>query len=357
IAWLRRILDWQDDMGGTVDLADSMRTELFHETVYVLTPQGRVVALPRGATPVDFAYHVHTDLGHRCRGAKVNGHIVPLNQALVTGQRVEIVTVREGGPSRDWLNPHLGFLRSHRGRAKVRAWFHAQNLEQDVAHGRVALEREVHRLGVSAPPLETLASALDFAKVEDLLAALGRGDVPQRQLQAVLRPTADEPGRNAALEVVPPGVAPPSPRRDDGVLIVGVDKLVTQLARCCKPTPPDPIVGFVTRGRGVSIHRATCANAARLPAERRVVADWGIAHGDARYAVDIEVIGHGDGTLLRSVTEILGKEKVPVRAARAAERGMVSRVELTIEVSGGEQLARISGLIGALSEVDGIRRR
>ncbi len=357
IAWMRRILDWRDDMGGAADLAESLRTELFQETVYVLTPQGRVVALPSGSTPVDFAYHVHTDLGHRCRGAKVNGHIVPLHHVLVTGQRVEIVTAREGGPSRDWLNPQLGFLRSHRGRTKVRAWFNAQNLEQDIAQGRTVLDRELHRLGVPSPPLETLASALDFPKVDELLAALGRGDVPQRQLQSVLRPAADADSLAESLDPITPSSIRPASGRDGGVLIVGVDKLLTQLARCCKPAPPDPIIGFVTRGRGVSIHRANCRNVDRLPDERRVVAEWGASNVDGRFPVDIEVTGSADGTLLRNVTEILGKEKVPVRAARASERGFGSRLELTVEVSGGTQLERVLMQIRGLPDVASVERR
>ena len=354
VAWMRRILDWRDDVGGAADLAESVRTELFQETVYVLTPQGRVVALPSGSTPVDFAYHVHTDLGHRCRGAKVNGHIVPLNTVLATGQRVEIVTAREGGPSRDWLNPQLGFIRSHRARAKVRAWFNAQHLEQDVAHGRTVLEREVHRLGVAAPPLEALAAALEYAKPEDLLAGLGRGEVTQRQLQVVLRPAAPAPVEPA--EPGTPVARAPASRHGD-VLVVGVDKLLTQLARCCKPAPPDAIVGFVTRGRGISVHRESCPNVARLSPERRVVAEWGEPGRDSRFPVDLEVTGDATGTLLRDVTDILGKEKAPVRAARASERGLDARLDLTVEVSGGDQLARVCALIRDLPAVATVRRR
>ncbi|MBX9962063.1 MAG: bifunctional (p)ppGpp synthetase/guanosine-3',5'-bis(diphosphate) 3'-pyrophosphohydrolase [Burkholderiales bacterium] len=354
VAWMRRILDWRDDVGGAADLAESVRTELFRETVYVLTPQGRVVALPSGSTPVDFAYHVHTDLGHRCRGAKVNGHIVPLNCVLATGQRVEIVTAREGGPSRDWLNPQLGFIRSHRARAKVRAWFNAQHLDQDVAHGRTTLEREVHRLGVAAPPLETLATALGYAKPEELLAGLGRGEVTQRQLQTVLRPATTAPVETA--EPGTPVVRAPAARHGD-VLVVGVDKLLTQLARCCKPAPPDPIVGFVTLGRGISIHRAACPNVARLSPERRVVAEWGEPGRESRFPVDLEVIGDATGTLLRDVTDVLGKERAPVRAARASERGLDARLDLTVEVSGGDQLARVCALIRDLPAVASVRRR
>jgi GTP pyrophosphokinase len=353
IAWLRQILDWRQDMDEG-DLADGLRTELFQETVYVLTPQGRVVALPRGSTPVDFAYHVHTDLGHRCRGARVNGGIVPLTFRIDSGQRVEIIAAREGGPSRDWLNPQLGFLASHRARAKVRQWFNAGNHAQEVAQGRALLDREVHRLGVPSPALEALAHALGRAGVEDLLVALARSEITARDLQGVLRP----PAATVAAPTVPQAGGPT--RRasaGDGVLVVGMDRLLTQLARCCKPAPPDPIAGFVTRGRGVSIHRQGCANAARLPAERRLAAQWSALPPGGRFEVDLEVTGAADGTQLRQVTEALGRERVPVRAARAAERSGEARVELAVEVGGGAHLERLLAALSGLPGVSGVRRR
>ena len=352
IAWLRRILDWREDMGEVGELANALRTELFHETVYVLTPQGRVIALPRGSTPIDFAYHVHSDLGHRCRGAKVNGVIAPLTQPLQSGQRVEIVTAREGGPSRDWLNPQLGFIRSQRARGKVRQWFNSQNLEHSIAQGRVVLEREVHRLGTATPSLDTLAATLHLGAAADLLAALGRGEVPQRQLQSALRGESQppEPERQAV-------VRPEAKRDPGGVLIVGVDQVITQLAGCCKPAPPDAIVGFVTRGRGISVHRADCASLRRLDPERLVTADWGRQKADARFPVDLEIVGRADGVLLRDVTDVAGTERVPVRAASAAERGLECRIALRVEISGVEQLERLMARIDELPEVVSVRRK
>jgi GTP pyrophosphokinase len=354
IAWLRQVLDWRLGDADSGELAESFRTELFQDTVYVLTPQGRVIDMPRGSTPVDFAYHVHSDLGHRCRGAKVNGAIVPLNQPLATGQRVEIIAAKEGGPSRDWLNSALGYLRSQRARAKVRQWFNSQNLEQATAQGRTVLEKEAQRLGVALPPLDALATALGHGKVDDMLAAVGRGDVGTRTLQTALRgaPAADpvrrDPLRDADVQ--------PAPGRTGGVLVVGVDRLLTQLSRCCKPAPPDPIIGFVTRGRGVSIHRANCSNVRQLPADRRVDVQWGADRPDARFTVDIELQGGSEDTLLRDAADVLSREKVAVRAARTVTHGLRQRLRITVDVAGGEQLARVLAVLRDVPGVGDVRR-
>jgi GTP pyrophosphokinase len=354
IAWLRQVLDWRLGDADSGELAESFRTELFQDTVYVLTPQGRVIDMPRGATPVDFAYHVHSDLGHRCRGAKVNGAIVPLNQPLATGQRVEIIAAKEGGPSRDWLNTALGYLRSQRARAKVRQWFNNQNLEQATAQGRTVLEKEAQRLGVVLPPLESLAGALGHGKVDDMLAAVGRGDVGTRTLQTALRGApAPEPVRRDPLRDAD---APPATGRTGGVLVVGVDRLLTQLSRCCKPAPPDPIIGFVTRGRGVSIHRATCPNVRQLPVDRQVDVQWGVDRPDARFTVDIELQGGTEDTLLRDAADILSREKVAVRAARTVTHGLRQRLRITVDVTGGEQLARVMYVLRDVPGLSGVRR-
>jgi GTP pyrophosphokinase len=356
IAWLREVLDWRLHTDSGLPTDARLSTELFVDTVYVLTPQGRVIALPRGSTAVDFAYHVHTDLGHRCRGARVDGAIARLDQPLASGQRVEIVTARDGGPSRDWLDPALGFIHSPRARAKVRQWFTALNHAEDVASGRAALEREAHRLGVAPPALETLASALRFAKPDDLLVALGRGDVPQRTLQHALRPdAAGDPPAATRPPVLAEADRSHAPR--DGVLVVGVDRLLTQLARCCKPAPPDAIVGYVTRGRGVSVHRADCANVRRLRDERRVPAEWGRVEHDARFGVDLEVLGADDDDLMRRALDALAKERTSVLAARVQARGGGLRLELTVQTSGAEHLARVLALLRALPGVDAARRR
>ena len=255
IAWLRRILEWKDDVADSSEFTEQFKTELFHDQVYVLTPQGRVVALDRGATPVDFAYAVHTDLGHRCRGAKINGAMVPLNTALENGQRVEIVIAKEGEPSRDWLNPALGYLATHRARSKVRAWFRQRDVGEQVSLGRTLLEKELKRLGVVGANQEKLAQRLKFGKVDEFLAALGRGDVSQRDLVNALQ----EPGKPTPA-LVP--TARPRARVPKPVIrsrIPGLGDVPLTLARCCKPQPPDAILAYTTVGRGLTVHRADCA--------------------------------------------------------------------------------------------------
>ena len=354
LSWLRGILDWRDDLADAAELAESFRGELLDESVYVLTPQGRVIDLPQGATPVDFAYHVHSDLGHRCRGARINGQMVPLNFMLSNGQVVEIVATREGGPSRDWLNPTLGFLRSNRARTKVRQWFNSQALDDAIAQGRTALEKELHRLGSSGLGLEELASRLGQARPEDLFVAYLRGDVGSRQLQIAVR--GDE--QPAAPDAVPS--APAAAARAaaaPGILIVGVDKLLTALGRCCKPAPPDAIVGFVTRGKGVTVHRRACSNVRRLPQERLIAADWGTVSGEARFAVDVEVTAGGGPELVREVLEMLSREKVRVLGSRWQLHDLNMRIGYTLEVAGLDPLERLLAQIRALPGVHAARRR
>ena len=351
IAWLRRILDWRDELADAGELAEYFKSELFQDSVYVVTPQGRVIDLPRGATPVDFAYHVHSELGHRCRGAKVNGQIVPLTYALSNGQRVEIISSREGGPSRDWLNPALGYLKSNRARAKVRQWFNSQQIEEATSHGRAVLERELHRLGKTGQNLDELAARLNFVRVEELFAAFGRAEVTPRQLQSAI--AGDEVPVTTAVEA-----KAPSPVRSgaDAVLIVGVDKLLTVLARCCKPAPPDSIVGFVTRGRGVTVHRRDCRNVARLAAERQIAADWGKT-GEARFPVDVEIIAGNHPALLRDILDIFTREKVRVITSKSVSQDLNARVALTLEVEGLPQLKRLLALVRDVPGVESARRR
>ena len=253
IAWLRQVLAWRADVLGAEGGAGRAARGLFEETIYVLTPQGRVVDLPAGSTPIDFAYHVHTDLGHRCRGAKVDGQMVPLNTKLANAQRVEILSAKQGGPSRDWLSG--GYLASPRALAKVRQWFRHEDFEEDLATGRGALEKELTRLGATSFAHDRIATACGFERTEEFFAALGRGEITSRQIEIAVRgevPVAPAP----AVTVKP---APPS-RASSGVLVLGVNNIATLVAKCCKPVPPDPIIGFITRTRGVMVHRADCPN-------------------------------------------------------------------------------------------------
>jgi len=266
IAWLRQILAWKAELADSGSLQLQFKNELLQDRVYVLTPQGKVIDLPKGATPVDFAYTLHTDLGHRTRGAKVDGIIVPLKYKLQTGQRVEILTAKQGAPSRDWLSPKLGYLKSARARAKVRHWFKTQNIEDSIAEGRSLLDRELQRLGVGTVNQEKIAQRLGFHKLDELLAALGQGDLTQHRLALAIQ--QEVPPKPAAA----PNAAPRHAARRAsaaGVLIEGVDNLMIKLAKCCKPEQPDRIVGYVTRDRGITVHRQDCAFMARVPEDKR----------------------------------------------------------------------------------------
>jgi GTP pyrophosphokinase len=276
ILWLRQILEWKDDLANRGDLPEPFRVsvpgkpdELFHDQVYVLTPQGKIIDLPKNATPVDFAYTLHTDLGHRTRGAKVDGSIVPLNYKLQNGQCVEILTTKVGAPSRDWINPSLGFLQSAHARAKVRVWFKNQNYDESVTQGRIQLDRELHRHGVTQVNQDKLAQRLRFNKLEDLLAALGRNEVTQRRIAVALQ--AELPTRTIAI--AKPVFKPAAERSSaTGILIEGVGNLMTRTAKCCNPAPPDIIVGYITRDRGITVHRQDCAYARRLTHQDRLLA-------------------------------------------------------------------------------------
>ena len=354
IAWLRQVLDWKDAVADSGEWLSAFKESLFTDSIYVLTPQGKVVDLPRGSTPVDFAYAVHTNLGHRCRGATVDGQMVPLHYTLKNGQQVEVVTTKQGGPSRDWLNPDLGYVLSHRARTKVRQWFRAQQHEQIVAQGRALVERELARTGNTALKLEALAARAGFDKAEDFFAAFARDDINSKQVQTAI----------AALTlpsaVAPATAEPPVQTRRSraagsggGILVVGVDRLLTGLARCCKPAPPDPIAGFVTRGKGVTIHRASCPNVTRMRAtqpERLITADWGSPR-DEVFPVDIIVEAMDRQGLLRDISEILSREKINVTAANTLTRNMCTRMAFTVEV---QSLAVLKRALALVSDVPGV---
>ena len=346
IAWLRQVLAWRDEIVDASDWIEQSKHAVLDDAVYVLTPQGKVIDLPQGATPVDFAYALHSDVGHRCRGAKVNGAIVPLDYRLRNADAVEIITAKTGGPSRDWLNPALGTIKSSRARNKVRQWFNSRRIASVVAAGRAAVERELQREGRRTASLDELAKSLGFREPDELFAAVGREEVGPRQLQTALRGEAE---RAAPPEAQPRRARAAQPGR--GVLVVGVDRLLTQLARCCKPAPPDRISGFVTKGRGVSVHRRDCTSLARLVErfpERIIGAEWG-KRGAEAYPVDIVVRGNDRQGLLRDVTEALVREKTNVIAAKTQTRNDVASMYFTVEVEDVDQLQR------ALSAIENVR--
>ena len=361
IAWLRQVLDWKDAVADSSDWLSAFKESLFTDSIYVLTPQGKVVDLPRGATPVDFAYAVHTNLGHRCRGAKVDGQMVPLNYQLQNGQRVEIITVKQGGPSRDWLNAELGYVHGNRARTKVRQWFKAQQHEQTVAQGRAMVERELARLGQTALKLDAVAAKAGFDKTEEFFAAFARDDINSKHVQTAIHAVAEPVSVRAQAESEPEVATRQSKAAGagSGILVVGVDRLLTGLARCCKPAPPDPIVGFVTRGKGVTIHRAICSNVARMRAaqpERLITANWG-APRDEVFPVDIVVEAMDRQGLLRDISEVLSREKINVTAANTLTRNMHTRMAFTLEVRSLDALKRALALVRDVNGVLSAGRR
>lgn len=357
VAWLRQLLDWKEEESNAGDFIDRFKAEVFEDRVYVLTPKGNVVDLQAGATPLDFAYYIHTDVGHRCRGAKVNGSIVPLTYELKNGDQVEILTTRAGLPSRDWLNPHLGYLKTSRARAKVRSWFRQQDQDKNIAAGRTALDRELHRLGVSDLALEKLASHFRVDRADDFLAAVGRGEITGAQIAG------------AAQEQVMPAPARPEPlpgrraRKGPGpgeIKIQGVGNLLTNIAGCCKPVPNDPIVGYITRGHGVSVHRQDCPNVLRLQTqarERLIEVSWGTQQ-ESVYPVDVMITAFDRQGLLRDITAILSNEKANVLSlnTNTDRDDQTARVRLTLEIEDVGQLSRLLTKIGQLQNVVDVYR-
>jgi GTP pyrophosphokinase len=354
IAVLRQLLAWERDLSG------AQEQSAFDDRIYVLTPEAAIVELPQGATAVDFAYSVHTNLGHRCRGARLDGVMVPLNTPLKNGQTVEVTVAKEGGPSRDWLNPELGYLISHRARSKVRAWFNAMALHETVAKGREAVEKLMQRVGKTAVKLEDLASQLGFNSADDLFEVVGKDEFSLRNIETVLRPPEPAPSEDEyPLLKKPRSTANPA---KGGVLVVGVDSLMTQLAKCCKPAPPDAICGFVTRGKGVSVHRTDCSNLREMVAkngERVIEVEWGQrqATDAAVYPVDVAIEAADRQGLLRDISEVFTKEKMNVIGVQTQSVRGTAWMTFTVEVSESGRLTKVLAIVAELAGVRSARRR
>jgi GTP pyrophosphokinase len=378
IAWMRQLLAWQREVGERLGAPPAAGgpsgpgpAQAAPERIYVLTPQARVIELPAGSTPVDFAYQLHSTLGHRCRGARVDGHLVPLNTPLANGQTVEILTARPGagseGPSRDWLNPQLGYVHSSRARHKVRQWFHALDLERDVASGREKVERVLAREGRTALSFDELATRLGQSDPQTLFVAVAREEIGPRLLEEAVRGPAPAPVETdpaAAALAAAAQRARARPRAGgDGVLVMGVDLLLTQVARCCRPVPPDPICGFVTRGRGVSVHRAGCASFAQMARhapERVLAVDWGEpTRADERrgYEVELRVVAADRQGLLRDVSEVFARDRLNVTAVRTRSRADTAHMEFTVEVPDAAALNRALAALRAVAGVTQASRR
>lgn len=372
IAWLRQLLAWKTEVAGVVvgqediqrEWVEKLKATSLDDRIYVLTPQARVIELPTGATPIDFAYHVHTDVGHRCRGARVDGVMVPLNTPLKNGQTIEIIPARGAtaiGPSRDWLSP--GYLVSPRTRAKVRAWFNAIEQQETLSHGRAMVEKTLQREGKTAINLEELAHKLGFQKLDDLFLAVGKEEFSLRNIEHVLHADEEQKAAKSAAETVLPNKSRASSVTQggkSGVLVLDTEGLMTQLARCCKPAPPDKIVGFITRGKGVSIHRANCKNLAQMRQkafERVVQATWGEAGRETVYPVDIFILASDRQGLLRDISEIFSREKINVIGVSTQSAKGQARMSFTAEISSTEQLQKALIIIREVKGVLEVQRR
>lgn len=370
ISWLRKVLSWNADTVESDSKSDDIHsawverikaTTLDDNRIYVLTPQARVIDLPKGATPIDFAYQVHTNIGHRCRGARVDGVMVPLNTPLKSGQTVEIITTKgiDAGPSRDWLNPN--FAVGSRTHAKIRSWFNAIEYEETIASGRNIVDKILQREGKTSVNLEDLAHKLGYTKLEDFFLAAGKDKINTRTIEQVLH--GQEPLKEIKNEDV---VLPRKSRASSivrgaksGVLVVGAEGLLTQMAKCCKPAPPDPIIGFVTRGKGVSIHRPDCKNFFEMQKkspERVIQTDWGVSDPETVYPVDIFVLAGDRQGLLRDISDVFMREKLNVIGVNTVSNKGQARMSFTVEVASTESLNKAIQIIREVSGVLDVKR-
>ena len=349
IAWLRQLIEWHREFSGAEEFLESVKTDIFIDQVFVYTPKGEIKDLPRGATPLDFAYRVHTELGHRCIGAKVNGRLVPLSYELKNGDIVAIMSAKVArGPSRDWLNPHLGYTRTSHAREKIRQWFKRQERTENIERGRELLEKELRHLGVKLSKREELAKLFKYDSPDDFLAALGYGGITRHQIALKLAAEQEQPKVVAA---VAPSKAPVS-----AVQVLGVGDLLTHLAQCCRPVPGDKIVGYVTRSRGVVIHRQDCYNVTHQDEPERLIAvEWGQV--DSLYPVSIQIEAWDRVGLIRDITTVIAEEKVNIAAMSSTNHDDHTVTEyITLETKGLAQLSRLMGKIDGVGGVISVTR-
>jgi GTP diphosphokinase / guanosine-3',5'-bis(diphosphate) 3'-diphosphatase len=345
INWLRNMMEWRADVNDAQEFVEGMKTDVFEDRVYVFTPRGDIIDLSAGSTPIDFAYHVHTDIGHRCRGARVNGKLVPLYQELKTGDQVEILTAKRGGPSRDWLNPNLGLVKTQRARSKIKAWFKKQEDEQNLAQGRATLERELQRLGITNTNFEKMARELGFRIPEEMFIALGNGDF---SVNRVIKQLSDIVETADTLEAtIPAQGAKPS---TDAVEVVGLKGLLSSIARCCNPMPGDQIVGYITRGRGATIHRQDCPNILRRKdTERLLQVSWGKV--ERTFPVHITVKAYDRQGLMGDISTLLQGEGINIADVSVNYNRTVADLRLVIEIRDLAQLSRVLTRIESLPNV------
>ena len=359
MVWLRQLLEPAQREGVEPDLLAGLQAEVFEDRVFALSPKGEVVDLPRGATPLDFAYQVHTNLGHRCRGARVNGRMVTLDYKLSNGDTVEIIPSKQPHPSRDWLLPQLGFLASPRSRAKVRGWFRKQDEAQNREQGRQMLERELDRLGVRAPPLPEILGDLGLANSDALYQGLGEGDITLAQVAGAVHRRLHE---RQEVQRGPRLAKPAAHGGSTGMVIDGVGDLLSTIARCCRPVPPEEILGYITIGRGVSIHRANCPNLVRLREvnpERVLTVDWGRPSAERTFPVAIVIDAYDRRGLVRDISGVLADEHISIEAMNSSTDAAdnTAAVEVTVKVHGLEELSRLLARFSSLPNVIRARRR
>ena len=344
IEWLRRIMEWRQDVSDAQEFVDSMKSDVFRDQVYIFTPKGDIIDLPIGSTPIDFAYHVHTDIGHRCRGARVNGKLIPLDYELKTGNQVEILTAKRGGPSRDWLNPNLGLVKTQRTRSKIRQWFKKQDYQQNLTQGRVLLERELQRLGITDINYEELARELGFKIPDELFVALGTGDLSVSKIVKSLSEAEKD------IEILPKTPPPGELVTTEAVNVVGLKGILTTTAKCCNPTPGDEIIGYITRGRGATIHRQDCPNVLRLKDRERLVrVSWG--EQVLTYPVPIRITAFDRQGLMGDISTLLNNEGVNILNADVKVSHNLADLRLIVEVRDITQLSRILARIENLPNV------
>jgi GTP pyrophosphokinase len=355
MSWLRQLLEWQRDMSQAEEFVESVKTDLFRDQVFVYTPKGEIKEMPAGATPIDFAYRVHTELGHKCVGAKVNGRLVPLNYQLKTGDVVEIVSGKSSrGPSRDWLNPNLGYVKTNHSREKIRQWFKRQEREENIERGREIIEKELRRIGLSlAECQDEVLKIFKYETLDDLLAALGYGGVTSAHIPARLAPLVH---KDEEPEL--PVSQGPAPRiYSSTVQVLGTGDLLTQIARCCNPVPGDRILGYVTRSRGVTVHRNDCYNVLHEDEKERLVdVEWG--RTGEMYPVAVHIEAWDRVGLLRDVSTTIADEKVNMVGVRTQENGdRTVSVFLTLETTGISQLTRLMTKLEAVRGIIGVTRQ
>ncbi len=345
IAWMRSLVEWQRDLPDASEFVDAMKTDIFQDRVYTFTPDGDIMDLPAGSTPIDFAYHIHTEVGHRCRGAKVNDRWVGLDTQLKTGDRVEIITDKQASPSRDWLNPALGYVRTSRARSKIRRWFRHQDREKNIVQGREVVERELKHLGIQRLRHERVAEFFGYEDVSDFHAAVGFGDINTQQIAGKIA----ELGAEEEKELLP--AEPPTlPKSVEDVQVQGTGGLMTRLARCCSPLPGEEIVGYVTRGRGVTIHRRDCLNILRVnDRERLIEVDWG--SGGQTVPVAVYIKAYDRTGLLHEIAGVISNEKINMAAVNVSREKNIATLYITLEISDIAQLSRILTKIESLSNV------